>query len=81
MKPARTGADSRTRTDDIKLGKLLLYQLSYVRMIGGECRIRTLGASTGTDALIMAEGKRIELLRHITVLDGFQDRSHRQPLG
>ena len=47
---ARTGANSRTRTDDIKLGRLLLYQLSYVRMIGGECRIRTHGASTGTDA-------------------------------
>ena len=40
---AKTGADSRTRTDDIKLGRLLLYQLSYVRLIGGRGEIRTHG--------------------------------------
>ena len=37
------GANSRIRTDDIKLGRLLLYQLSYVRLIGGRGEIRTHG--------------------------------------
>lgn len=28
----KNGADSRDRTDDIQLGRLLLYRLSYVRL-------------------------------------------------
>ena len=42
---AETGADLRisrvddeTRTRDIHLGKVMLYQLSHVRMLRGQCR-------------------------------------------
>ena len=39
-----TGADNGTRTRDPQLGKLMLYQLSYVRILG---RTRDIIASVG----------------------------------
>ena len=37
------GADDGVRTRDPDLGKVVLYQLSHVRMFGGDARIRTGG--------------------------------------
>ena len=39
----RTGAADRARTDDIQLGKLTLYQLSYSRSQSWELSLSTIG--------------------------------------
>ena len=48
--PIDTGAGNETRTRDIYLGKVVLYQLSYSRIdSGGQSRNRTYGVSDVTD--------------------------------
>ena len=58
-----SGADNGARTRDPHLGKVMLYQLSHVRIIGGENRIRTGGEGFAGPCLTTWPSRRFNASR------------------
>ena len=57
------GADDGVRTRDPNLGKVVLYQLSHVRMFGGDARIRTGGEGFAGLCLTTWPRRRVTVIK------------------
>jgi hypothetical protein len=62
--PWDSGAGNESRTRDLNLGKVALYQLSYSRVDSANYRVKPLPRSTGPAVALRLRQRHLKVVRH-----------------